>query len=70
MFLININNVAIIGLFWGLMGVGRLVWALFTDRLRYLKPFIKKMLEQFTQESVGGGNTDEGALNNKSLSIY
>jgi hypothetical protein len=49
------------------MGVGRIVWALFTDRLRYLKPFIKKMLEQFTQESVGGGNIVERALNNKSF---
>jgi hypothetical protein len=32
------------------------------------KSSIKKMLEQFTQESVGGGNTDESALNNKSSS--
>ena len=29
-----------VGLFWGLMGVGRLVWAPFTDRLGYVKSLI------------------------------
>jgi MFS family permease len=29
-----------VGLFWGLMGVGRIVWALFTDRLGYLKSLL------------------------------